>query len=142
MFHGNICWEATRHHAATTSTPAARGAVAQPSLPLAGRPMSPSIRRPPHLMELWVVLGCLARSSFGATTKARQYQIFFWSTAKTLLGSDPSHGPTSVELLQHLLVQNGVSFDKYVAPYPLEHMADILKTKAQDEEAFASESSV
>jgi len=61
MFHGNICWEATRHHAATTSTPAARGAVAQPSLPLAGRPMSPSIRRPPHLMELWVVLGCLAR---------------------------------------------------------------------------------
>jgi len=33
--------------------------------------------------------------------------------------------------LQHLFIQNGISFEKSVAPNPLEHMADILKTKAQ-----------
>jgi len=53
-----------QHHAATTCTPAARGAVAQPSLPLAGPPTSPSIRRPPRLMELRVVLEGRAPVSF------------------------------------------------------------------------------
>jgi len=70
-------------------------------------------------------------SRLGTRRNFRQYQITFWSTARTSLGSDPSHGPTSVELLQHLFIQNGISFEKSVAPNPLEHMADILKTKAQ-----------
>jgi len=68
-------------------------------------------------------------SRLGTRRNFRQYQITFWSTARTSLGSD--HGPTSVELLQHLFIQNGISFEKSVAPNPLEHMADILKTKAQ-----------
>ena len=44
-------------------------------------------------------------SRLGTTRNFRQYHITFWSTARTSLGSDPSHGPTLVELLQHLFIK-------------------------------------
>jgi serine/threonine protein kinase len=47
---------------------------------------------------------------------------------KKCLQCDPSHGATSVELLQHPFIQNGISFEKSVPPNPMEHMADILTT--------------
>lgn len=41
------------------------------------------------------------------------------------LQRDPSHRPTSVELLQHPFIQNGISLEKSVAPNALEHLAAI-----------------
>ncbi|CAN6229177.1 unnamed protein product [Urochloa humidicola] len=41
------------------------------------------------------------------------------------LQRDPSQRPTSVELLQHPFIQNGISLEKAVAPNPLEHLAAI-----------------
>ncbi|OEL13278.1 Mitogen-activated protein kinase kinase kinase YODA [Dichanthelium oligosanthes] len=41
------------------------------------------------------------------------------------LQRDPSQRPTSVELLQHPFIQNGILHEKSVAPNPLEHLAAI-----------------
>ncbi|KAJ1272266.1 hypothetical protein BS78_06G189100 [Paspalum vaginatum] len=41
------------------------------------------------------------------------------------LQRNPSQRPTSVELLQHPFIKNGISLEKPVAPNPLEHLAAI-----------------
>lgn len=41
------------------------------------------------------------------------------------LQRDPSQRPTSVELLQHPFIKNGISLEKSVAPNPFEHLAAI-----------------
>ena len=41
------------------------------------------------------------------------------------LRRDPSQRPTSVELLQHPFIQNGISLEKSVIPNHLEHLAAI-----------------